>query len=67
MDILLTTKDRIQVGIEPGSKSKNDFKVKYRIPNGRERTPKHIHLVIDILLKRQGNPDLSIYLFSMNE
>lgn len=59
MHVLLTTENGIQIGVEPGSKSKNDFKVKYRLPGGRERTPKHIHLIIDILLKRQGNTELT--------
>ena len=59
MDIILTTGDGVQVGVEPGSKSKNDFIVKYKLAGGRERTPKHIHLIIDILLKRQGNSALT--------
>lgn len=59
MDKVLSTINGIEVGVDPGSKSDNDFKVKYRLPEGRERTPKHIHLIIDILLKRQGNPVLT--------
>lgn len=59
MDNNLVKIDGIEVGVEKGSKSANDFKVKYRLPGGRERTPKHIHLIIDILLKRQGNRDLT--------
>ncbi len=59
MDKVLSRINGIEVGVERGSKSPNDFKVKYRLPGGRERTPKHIHLIIDILLKRQGNASLA--------
>ena len=59
MDVVIGTVAGIQIGVNPGSKSANDFIVKYKIPGRRERQPKHIHLVIDILLKRQGNPRLT--------
>lgn len=59
MDKILIKIKGIEIGIDRGAKSTNDFKVKYRLPKGRERTPKHIHLIIDILLKRQGNPALT--------
>lgn len=59
MDKILSRIGGIEVGVNPGKKSVNDFLVKYRKPGGRERTPKHIHLIIDILLKRQGNSTLA--------
>ena len=59
MDNVITTINGIAVGVSRGSKSEHDFIVTYRMPGQRERTPKHIHLLIDILLKRQGNQELT--------
>lgn len=50
---------RYKVGVNRGIKSEHDFRVKYKEHGKRERTPKHIHLIIDILLKRQGDPELT--------
>lgn len=38
-----------------GSLSPNDIVVQYSKDSGRARTPKHIHWVIDMLLKEQKN------------
>ena len=38
-----------------GSLSKNDIVIKYSKAGKRMRTPKHIHWVIDVLLKEQKN------------
>ncbi len=49
-----------------GNHSEFDFLVKYKKNNGRIRTPKHIHWVVDILMKFQGNRELTRqYLNSM--
>jgi hypothetical protein len=55
MPIVYVTQDQVEIHIEPGSKSPNDFIVKYREPGKRLRTPKHIHLVVDLFAKRTGN------------
>lgn len=39
-----------------------DFIVKYREPGKRIRTPKHIHLIIDLYLKQSGNYELTMKL-----
>ena len=44
-----------QLCVFKGSLSPNDIIVKYCTKNSRLRTPKHIHWVIDILLKEQKN------------
>lgn len=44
-----------EVFVEKGDKSVNDFIVKYRINGKRIRTPKHIHLLIDLLLKKEND------------
>ena len=49
--------------IYQGNLSKNDILIKYKSNKSkRERTPKHIHWAIDLLLKRQGNLELTIKL-----
>jgi|688.fasta_scaffold804431_1 hypothetical protein len=51
--------------IYQGSLSKNDVLIKYKSnKSNRQRTPKHIHWAIDLLLKRQGNLKLTIKLIN---
>lgn len=56
------TADGVEIYVEPGKKSKNDFRVRYKEPNKALRTPKHIHLVIDLYLKKVGNRKLTLVL-----
>ena len=56
--LLHITQNKIQIYVEPGHKSTWDFVVKYREPHKRIRTPKHIHLMVDLFAKRAGNPQL---------
>lgn len=42
----------------PGSLSPNDIVLKYKSNNSRRRTPKHIHFVIDLLIKKEHNSQL---------
>lgn len=55
MPLLYTTARKVEIFAEPGKKSPLDFIVQYREPNKRLRTPKHIHLVVDLFAKRTGN------------
>lgn len=52
-----TTKDNIKVFVSKGSKKESlyDFRVHYQEPNKRVRTPKHIHLIIDLYIKLSRN------------
>jgi len=59
MEHILLETPEFKIGVDKGNKSELDFKVKYKEAQKNERTPKHIHLMIDILLKRQGNPELT--------
>ncbi len=43
-----------------GSLSEFDILVKYKKDSSRIRTPKHIHWVVDILMKMQGNKELTM-------
>ena len=54
--LVLTTARGTEVYVEPGMKSPNDFVVRYREPHLRRlRTPKHIHLIIDLYMKRTAD------------
>ncbi|NQU98437.1 hypothetical protein HQ533_03135 [Candidatus Woesearchaeota archaeon] len=51
------------MGVFQGSRGENpdlDIIIKYQEPNKRVRTPKHIHWVIDILIKKEHNRELSL-------
>ena len=49
------------LSVFPGSLSANDILLKYKdIPNNtRFRTPKHIHWVVDLLIKKERDPILT--------
>lgn len=47
----------VQILVKPGKKGQFDFMVSYREPGKRIRTPKHIHLIIDLYLKLAGDPE----------
>jgi hypothetical protein len=57
---LHTTQSGTVVGVVPGVKSPYDFRVKYREVGRSERTPKHIHVVIDLYMKLVGNESLTM-------
>lgn len=59
MEIVYTTKEGTEILVSKGSKSENDFIVKYQEKGKHIRTPKHIHLVVDIFAKKTGNLDLT--------
>lgn len=49
-----------------GELSQFDIVIKYKKDGKRIRTPKHIHWVVDILMKMQGNEELTkIYLLAI--
>lgn len=53
------TKEGIRIMALKGRKSKFDIRVKYKEPGKRERTPKHIHLAVDLLIKRSHQEELT--------
>jgi len=57
-----TTADSIIIYASKGQKSPYDFRVQYQAPGKRLRTPKHIHLIIDLYMKRTGNKSLTMRL-----
>jgi len=40
----------------------NDFIVKFREPDKRERTPAHVHLIVEMYVKHAHNPSLTLHL-----
>lgn len=63
-DLVYTTKQNVQIGVYPGKKPESpyDFIVKFREPNKRERTPAHVHLIVEMYVKYAHNPSLTLKL-----
>lgn len=59
---IYTTTDGVVIYASKGGKSQYNFKVQYRESGKRVRTPKHIHLIIDLYMKRTGNKPLTMQL-----
>ena len=52
----------LSIYVFPGSLSQNDIWLKFRdknIPRTHIRTPKHIHWTVDLLIKKDNNPNLT--------
>lgn len=62
--LLYTTKEGVQIFCLLGKKTQSpyDFIVKYQEPSKRERTPKHIHLIVEMYVKYAHNPKLTMKL-----
>ncbi|MEM4194979.1 MAG: hypothetical protein QXY05_01610 [Candidatus Anstonellales archaeon] len=56
------TNNGVEIIISKGKKSAKDFKVHYREPRNRIRTPKHIHIIIDLYMKMSKNKELTMKL-----
>ncbi|MCL0068054.1 hypothetical protein M1N67_03930 [Peptococcaceae bacterium] len=63
-DLIYTTKANVQIGVYPGRKPESlyDFIVKFREPGKRERTPAHVHLIVEMYVKHAHNPLLTLKL-----
>lgn len=59
---IYTTSQGVTVYASKGGKSQYNLKIVYREPGKRVRTPKHIHLIVDLYLKQAGNPTLTMQL-----
>lgn len=55
-----TTVEGVKIYVSKGGKSEYNFKVQYQEPRKRVRTPKHIHLIIDLYMKLTGNRSLTL-------
>lgn len=60
--MVYVTKNGTRILVSKGRKSPLDFKVRYQEPGKHVRTPKHIHLIIDLYMKKTGNKELTMKL-----
>ncbi|MEW6142178.1 MAG: hypothetical protein AB1597_03340 [Chloroflexota bacterium] len=62
--VVYTTTKNVELSVYPGKKkqSEYDFIVKYREPGKRERTPKHVHLIVELYVKYAHDPALTLKL-----
>jgi hypothetical protein len=63
-DVIYITKRNVEIRVYPGTKTESpyDFRVMYKEPNKRERTPKHVHLIVEMYVKHAYNPLLTMEL-----
>ena len=59
-NLIFTTSSGDQIFVTKGNKSPMDFVVKYRSPGKRLRTPKHIHIIVDLYSKLTGDEETGI-------
>ena len=61
---IYTTQDGVEIFVEKGKKSQSpyDFRVRFRKPGKRERTPTHVHLIVEMYVKSAFNPELTLKL-----
>lgn len=57
--LVLRTTTGVEIHCERGRKSAFDFKVRYRNPGGRLRTPRHSHWAVDLDMKYRANAALT--------
>ena len=62
MSLVYRTEKGVRILVTKGKKSQYDFKVQYKEYKKRRRTPKHIHLIIDLYLKLCRNKKLTMQL-----
>jgi len=60
LNLMHTTENAVKIYVAKGVKSDNDFIVKYEQPGKQIRTPKHIHLIIDLLIKKYFIKELTL-------
>jgi hypothetical protein len=62
--LIYTTQKGIEIFVEKGRKQQSpyDFRVRFREPGRRERTPTHVHLIVEMYVKNAFNPKLTLEL-----
>lgn len=63
-DLVYTTSEGVEIRCYPGKKQESpyDFVVRYKEPGKRERTPAHIHLIVELYVKPAYEPELTLKL-----
>jgi hypothetical protein len=56
-----TTQQGVEIGVLPGRKPQSalDFIVRFKEPKKRWRTPRHVHLVVELYVKETRDPQLT--------
>jgi hypothetical protein len=62
--LIYKTKEGVEIFVEKGKKQQSpyDFKVRFREPGKRARTPTHVHLIVEMYVKHAFNPKLTLEL-----
>jgi hypothetical protein len=62
--LIYTTQEGAQIFVEKGKKKQSpyDFRVRFREPGKRSRTPTHVHLIVEMYVKHAFNPKLTLEL-----
>lgn len=63
-ETIYTTEEGVEIFVIKGKKTQSeyDFRVKFRQPGKRERTPAHVHMVVEMYVKHAFNPKLTLEL-----
>jgi len=63
-DCIYTTEKGVRINVYPGKKkeSPHDFQVKFQEPGKKERTPAHVHIIVEMYVKHAYNPNLTLKL-----
>ncbi|MDW8105054.1 MAG: hypothetical protein RMM06_05975 [Armatimonadota bacterium] len=63
-DVVYVTERNVEIRVYPGKKrqSPHDFIVRFKQPHKRERTPRHVHLIVEMYVKHAYNPSLTLQL-----
>lgn len=62
--LIYTAKKDVKIMVSKGTKTQSplDFRVHYKEPGKRMRTPKHIHIIIDLYMKLSKDRELTMRL-----
>ena len=60
--LIWTTQNNTDIAVVRGKKSPNDFVVKYKEPGRPWRTPRHLHLIVELYVKSAYNEKLTMEL-----
>jgi len=62
--LIYSTRNGVEIFVEKGRKQQSpyDFKVRFHEPGKRERTPTHVHLIVEMYVKNAFNPKLTLEL-----
>jgi len=62
--LVYTTQNGVEIFVEKGTKKQSpyDFRVRFREPGKRGRTPTHVHIIVEMYVKNAFNSNLTLEL-----